>query len=140
MFEALIIDWRFCTFQCIEMPSSVLVFKGQSFYGGAEIGEPNSQRYTCMLTKIICFFQGNHLVGAKIDIVETLIQQVERRIRASEEKETSFGQFTGHWQDFTDNAQPFHSRDRRSRLGNRRPAQSFAGKDGFESDGTRRTD
>ena len=43
-----------------------------------------------MLTKIIFFLQGNQLLGAKIDIMETLIQQVERRIRAGEQEETGF--------------------------------------------------
>lgn len=55
------------------MSVGVLVFKGQSSCGVAETGEPNSQRYTHMLAKIICFFHGNQLHGAKIDIVETLI-------------------------------------------------------------------
>jgi len=55
------------------MSVDLLVFKGQSFSRVAETGEPNSQRYTCMLAKIICFFHGNQLLGVKVDIVETLI-------------------------------------------------------------------
>jgi hypothetical protein len=55
------------------MSAGALVFKGQSSSGVAETGEPNSRRYTCMLAKIICFFHGNQLHGARIDIMETLI-------------------------------------------------------------------